>query len=156
MFVAILLGVLCGMRRGEITALRWRAVDLDGRHAGGGRPSTEQTDRGVREKETKSGKGRAVVLPALVAQELRAHRVEQAEALLALGVRLTDDHHVVARADGEPLQPRSLTHAFVKFVRKHKLPQIRLHDLRHCARHRHVERGRSSQKSRKSGSGIRA
>jgi integrase len=45
-------------------------------------------------------------------------------------VRLTDDHHVVARADGQPLQPRSLTHAFVKFARQHGF-QIRLHDLRH-------------------------
>ena len=29
-FIPILLGVLCGMRRGEICALRWRSVDLDG------------------------------------------------------------------------------------------------------------------------------
>src|SRR5262249_56396148 len=28
-FIPILLGVLCGMRRGEICALRWRSVDLD-------------------------------------------------------------------------------------------------------------------------------
>jgi integrase len=45
-------------------------------------------------------------------------------------VRLTDDHHVITRADGLALQPRSLTHAFVKFVRRHGF-QIRLHDLRH-------------------------
>ena len=64
-------------------------------------------------------------------EELRQHRIRQAETLLQLGVRLTNDHHVVAREDGEPLQPRSLTHAFVKFIRRHGLPQIRLHDLRH-------------------------
>jgi integrase len=63
-------------------------------------------------------------------EELRSHRLRQAEGLLTLGVRLTDDHHVVARADGQAIQPRSLTHAFVKFVRQHGL-QIRLHDLRH-------------------------
>ena len=28
MFVPVLLAVLCGLRRGEITALQWRAVDL--------------------------------------------------------------------------------------------------------------------------------
>jgi integrase len=32
---------------------------------------------------------------------------------------------------GEPLQPRSLSHAFRKFVRRQGLQQIRLHDLRH-------------------------
>ena len=35
------------------------------------------------------------------------------------------------REDGQPLQPRSLTHAFVKFIRRHGLAPIRLHDLRH-------------------------
>jgi integrase len=130
LFMPILLGVLCGLRRGEATALRWRAVDLD-RGQLSVTASTEQTERGVREKETKSGKGRTVALPALVVQELRQHRIRQAETLLQLGVRLTDGHHVVARVDGEPLQPRSLTHAFAKFIRRHGLQPIRLHDLRH-------------------------
>jgi integrase len=130
LFMPILLGVLCGLRRGEITALRWRSIDLD-RGQLSVTASTEQTNRGIREKETKSGKSRTVALPSLIVDELRRHRVAQAEGLLAAGVRLTDDHHVVAREDGQPLQPRSLTHAFVKFVRRHGLAPIRLHDLRH-------------------------
>jgi integrase len=125
--VPILFGVLCGLRRGEIVALRWRNVDLD-RGQISVVASTEQTDAGCREKEPKSGHGRTVALASLMVEELRGHRLRQAEALLALGVRLTDDHHVVARAGA--LQPRSLTHAFVKFVRERGL-QIRLHDLRH-------------------------
>ena len=28
-FIPVLLGVLCGLRRGEICALRWRNIDLD-------------------------------------------------------------------------------------------------------------------------------
>ena len=28
-FIPIVLAVLCGMRRGEIAALRWRSLDLD-------------------------------------------------------------------------------------------------------------------------------
>ena len=31
-FVPVVLGVLCGLRRGEVTALRWRAVDLKAGH----------------------------------------------------------------------------------------------------------------------------
>jgi integrase len=129
LFVPIMLGVRCGLRRGEVVALRWRNVDLE-RGQISVVASAEQTDRGVREKEPKSGKGRTVVLSATEIEELRSHRRRQAEGLLALGVRLTDDHHVVAREDGQALQPRSLTHAFVKFVRRHGF-QIRLHDLRH-------------------------
>jgi integrase len=129
MFVPILLGVRCGMRRGEVVALRWRNVDLE-RGQISVVASAEQTDQGVREKETKSGKGRTIVLSATEIEDLRSHRVQQAQGLLALGVRLTDDHHVVAREDGQPLRPRSLTHAFIKFARQHGV-QIRLHDLRH-------------------------
>jgi len=129
LFIPILLGVRCGLRRGEVVALRGRNVDLD-RGQISVVASAEQTDQGVREKEPKNGKGRTIVLSATEVEELRTHRRRQAEALLALGVRLTDDHHVVTRADGQPLQPRSLTHAFVKFVRRYGF-QIRLHDLRH-------------------------
>ena len=130
LFMPILFGVLCGLRRGEITALRWRAIDVDCGQLSVS-ASTEQTGSGIRDKETKSGKARTVVLPPLIVDELRRHRVAQAERLLQVGVRVTDDHHVVTREDGQPLQPRSLTHAFVRFIRQHGLPQIRLHDLRH-------------------------
>jgi len=130
LFMPILFGVLCGLRRGEITALRWRSIDLEHGQLSV-TASTEQTNRGTREKETKTGKARTVALPSLIVDELRRHRITQAEGLLRAGVRLTDDHHVVAREDGQPLQPRSLTHAFVKFMRQHGLPPIRLHDLRH-------------------------
>jgi integrase len=132
MFVPISLGVRCGLRRGEVVALRWRNVDLE-RGQISVVASAEQTDKGVREKEPKNGKGRTVVLSATEVEDLRSHRAKQAEGLLALGVRLTDDHHVVAREDGQPLQPRSLTHAFIKFQRRHGAQGkgIRLHDLRH-------------------------
>ena len=130
LFIPILLGVLCGLRRGEVAALRWRSIDLDAGQLSVV-ASTEQTDDGLREKETKSGKGRAVALSATLVSELRRYRTEQAQWLLKLGVRLTDDYHVVTREDGEPMQPRSLSRAFRRFMRRHKLPQIRLHDLRH-------------------------
>jgi integrase len=129
LFIPILLGVRCGLRRGEVVALRWRNVDLE-RGQISVVASAEQTDRGVREKEPKNGRGRTIVLSATEVEELRSHRVRRAQGLLALGVRLTDDHHVVAREDGQALQPRSLTHAFVKFARRRGF-QIRLHDLRH-------------------------
>jgi integrase len=130
LFIPILLGVLCGLRRGEVVALRWRSVDLEKGQLSVV-SSTEQGRGGVREKETKSGRGRLVALPAMLVTELKRHRMQQAEWLLKLGVRLTDDHHVFTKEDGESIWPSSLTRAFRTFMRRHKLPQIRLHDLRH-------------------------
>jgi integrase len=130
LFIPILLGVTTGMRRGEVAALRWRHVDLD-RAQISVEESAEQTKNGVRYKPPKSGKGRTVALPATVVEELRSHRVKQAQVLLKVGIRLSDDAFVVAQANGGPFQPRSLTHAFDLFLAKHKLPRVRLHDLRH-------------------------
>jgi integrase len=129
-FVPILLGVLCGLRRGEIAALRWRSVDLDAGQLAVV-ASIEETKHGCREKETKSGRARNVALPAMLVEELRHHRVKQAQELLQVGVGLTGDSYVVAQADGNPLQPNSLTHAFADFIAKRGLKRIRLHDLRH-------------------------
>jgi integrase len=115
-FIPILLGVLCGMRRGEIAALRWRSLDLDADQLAVV-ASTEQTEAGCREKDAKSRRCRTIALPATVVTELRRHRIEQAQAMLAIGVRVTADHHVVMQADATPLQPNSITHAVTLFIR---------------------------------------
>jgi len=131
MFVPVLLAVMCGLRRGEITALRWGSVNFAGAQLSI-IESTEQTTKGTRAKETKSGRARTVAIPSLVAEELRRRRAEQAEELLRVGVRLSDQNHVVAQEDARPLQPNSLTHEFVRILAKATdLPRIRFHDLRH-------------------------
>ena len=86
---------------------------------------------GTREKGTKSGRARTVALTALAIEELRSHKTRQAEELLRLGVRQSEDMYVVAQADGQPLKPNSLTHEFVRFIAGTALPRIRFHDLRH-------------------------
>ena len=118
------------LRRGEITALRWRNVDLEGAQLAIVE-STEQTSDTIRLKETKTGRARTVALPSLVVDELRRHRIEQAQELLQIGLRQDGESFVYAREDGQPMQPRSLTHAWDQFRARTMLPRIRFHDLRH-------------------------
>ena len=131
LFPAVLLAVLCGLRRGEICALKWGQVDLT---AGSTAviQSAEQTRAGVRYKEPKSGRSRTVALSSFVIAELKAHRVRQAQELLRIGVRVTDDTFVYAREDGLPLRPHTLTHDWDRKITKTRLPQLRFHDLRHA------------------------
>lgn len=130
LFMPVLLAVTCGLRRGEITALRWRSVDLVNLQLEI-RVSSEQTKTGVREKETKTGGARKVTLTSLAVEELRRHKVRQAEELLRLGQRQSDEMYVIAQVDGQPRKPNSLTHEFVRFIARSRLPRIRFHDLRH-------------------------
>ena len=129
-FIAILFGVWCGMRRGEICALRWRNVDLESGQLSVV-ASMEEVWGKVREKSPKNGKGRTVAMPPMLVAELRRHRLHQATWLLRLGIRLSDDHHICMREDGEMVLPGSVGRAFRTFLRRHHLPQIRFHDLRH-------------------------
>ena len=85
----------------------------------------------MRYKAPKNGKGRTVALPVMMVTELQARRLRQAQDLLKLGVRLNEDTFVCAREDGEPQQPNSIGHAWVRFLASTDLPRIRFHDLRH-------------------------
>jgi integrase len=128
----VMLALSTGMRRGEILALRWKNVDLD-RGVLRVVQSLEQTKIEIRFKDTKTSRNRAINLPAFAVDELRRLKRQQAEESLALGIRQTGESLVCCRADGEPLQPRSLTHRFTLLLRDHanKLPRVRFHDLRH-------------------------
>ena len=63
---------------------------------------------------------------------MRAYRVSQAQELLKLGVRLSDEHFVCAHADGRMMQPTWITHEWVRLIRATSLPAYRFHDLRHA------------------------
>jgi integrase len=133
MFIPVLLGVFCGVRRGEICALRWRHVDLaNGQLSVAG--SIEQTKggkKGLRFKPPKNGKGRTVALSATVVEELRAYRAKRAEELLALGVGLSEDDPLISSPDGTFYQPIYVSQGWRRFLSKAKLSKIRFHDLRH-------------------------
>ncbi len=127
----VLLGLTTGMRRGEILALRWRNVDLE---HGAVRvvESVEQTKAGLRFKAPKTESARGITLPSFAVHELRRLKRQQAEELLALGIRQSGETLVCARADGQPHQPRSLTHEFTSLIgRMIDIPRVRFHDLRH-------------------------
>jgi integrase len=129
-FMPVLLAVMCGLRRGEVVALRWRNIDMDNRRMSIVE-TAEQTKAEVRQKETKTGRARVVDLSSSVVAELRRHRVAQAEEQLRLGLRPDDNAFVVAQVDGRPIQPNSLTHEWTRVLANTGLERIRFHDLRH-------------------------
>jgi integrase len=130
LLVPTLLSVLCGLRRGEICALRWRNVDLAAGQISVVE-SLEQTRAGLRFKSPKSGKGRTVALSATMVEELRAQRVRRAEELLKLGVALSDGDLVIAHPDGSLITPIYISQLWGRKIKNSKLKRIRFHDLRH-------------------------
>ena len=127
----VLLAVLCGLRRGEICALRWRNVDLVAGQMSVVE-SLEQTKAGLRFKSPKSGKGRTVALSTTMIEELRAQRARRAQDMLKLGIRLTNDDLVVSHPDGELMPPIYVSQYWARTVARTRLARLRFHDLRHA------------------------
>jgi integrase len=133
-FIPAMLAVMCGLRRGEICALRWRNIDLVTGQLSVVQ-SLEQTkggDKGLRFKSPKSGKTRTVRLSATVVDELRAYRARRAQDLLRLGVGLSDEGLVVAHEDGSRIQPIYISQLWARTIKRSSLPRLRFHDLRHA------------------------
>lgn len=129
--VAVAIGT--GARRGEITALTWADVDLDGR-AMTIRRSLEQTRaHGIRVKAPKTKAGtRTISLPALTVDALREHRIKTLELRLALGAgALPPDAPVFATIEGAWPSPAAITDQWRTAVEQLNLPKVRLHALRH-------------------------
>jgi integrase len=121
-----------GLRRGELCALAWNALELD---AGVVRVerSLEETASGLRFKPPKTRHGRRTVsLPAPVVEVLRGHRRQQLEQRLVLGLgRPSPDDLVFTLPDGSPWPPDKLSRDWGNVVRLRRLPRVMFHALRH-------------------------
>jgi integrase len=142
LFVAAL---FTGLRAGEVAALRWNAIDLDGKVLEV-REAMEQTKaHGARPKAPKSRAGRRViVLPDIVIEALREHRREALEQRVALGAGKLPDAALVFPANEDPLVPRSvhtISRAWRRVARELGLVGVSFHGLRHTHASQLIEGG---------------
>jgi len=128
----LIVALTTGMRRGELLALRWRDVDLDGAMLRV-EQSLEQTKAGLRFKSPKTRHGRrSISLPASAVAELREHWKVQQQQRLKLGLgRAAPDDLVFATWAGKPRSPNSLTKEWREAVKAAGVPIVTLHSLRH-------------------------
>jgi len=128
-----MLAFASGMRRGELLAIRWMDIDLDNAVLRVER-SLEQTKAGLRFKAPKTKRGRrSITLPDTAVTALRAHRRQQLEQRIALGLgRMPNDALVFpASPTGEPRSPRCFTKEWGRTMGVLNLPPVTFHSLRH-------------------------
>ncbi|MBE3586525.1 MAG: tyrosine-type recombinase/integrase [Thermoanaerobacter sp.] len=131
MYAPILLTLATGLRRGELLGLRWEDVDFK-KHTITVNQTLYKTSAGLEIKTPKTKKSRrTITLPASVVDELKRHKANQAKEKLQAGEFYTDHGLVFCREDGSPWNPRSFSRDYRDLLKKHNLPLIRFHDLRH-------------------------
>jgi integrase len=134
------LAVHCGLREGELLALRWEDVDLEVanpallvRHT----LTRGEDGRGyVIGASTKSGKGRRVRLTRQAVASLKDHRMRQLEERMSLTGLWQDQDLVFPNNIGFLLNPSNLRNRSFKRIKARSgvREDLRFHDLRHtCA-----------------------
>jgi integrase len=129
-----MLALFCGLRRGEILALRWHHVHIDAQPDKmiQIKEALEETKAGIRFKRPKTENGiRDIALPDIVIEALREWRRQQLELRFALGHgKLPEDALVFPRLDGTPQSPRAFSGAWKDAAASIGLP-VTFHALRH-------------------------
>ncbi|MCF2617782.1 site-specific integrase [Oscillibacter valericigenes] len=123
--LAIRLATYLGLRRSEITGLRWQCVDLKAHVIL------------IQEVRTEVG-GREVLKEPKTKRSIRRLGIGGCTELItelerAWTIRKSDDpaEFVLLRADGTPPSPDLLTRQMACLIEKYRLPKITLHGLRH-------------------------
>jgi integrase len=128
------IAVLTGLRRGEITGLRWADVDLAARKIVV-RHNRVTVDGKIIEQTTKTRAGlRTLPLSDAAVASLLAWHLRQAAEAEAAGEVWQHRGHVFTNEIGAQLDPAYVTRLF-QAIRKQGEPlaQLSFHGLRHCA-----------------------
>lgn len=140
--IAFRLGVLYGLRRSEVLALRWDDVDtskstlrID--------ESLVATNEGAAWSNAKNERSRRTIpIDDDTMRAILKRRAEQAAERLAAGSEWEDNDLVVATRSGRLILPRSYDRALATIVERAGLPRLTSHGLRHTAASHMVQSAR--------------
>jgi integrase len=122
------LALFTGMRRSELLALKWGDANLMLAQISINRSLHQLATGEIVFRQPKTRRGRRMIpLPPSACIVLRQH-YDNEEALKGTP---GDDDLIFCHFDNSPLLPSSVTHAWIKLVRRCGLRGIRFHDCRH-------------------------
>ena len=134
------LSLFGGLRRGECCALRWSDIDFEEMTVSITKASAI-TSKGQVLKDTKTvSSRRELLLPLPVFVKLHEWKTEQEKYAAEIGDEWEDTGFVFTQANGRQINLYSPSHKLHEIIEMHnrtaseaeQLPNIRLHDLRHC------------------------
>jgi integrase len=141
-YLEILLGLFCGLRKGEIIGLKFQDYNPDNRTIyiqrqvtsnptiikGGSRMESYE----VKEKPPKTDNSyRALKVPEVIADEIEARRAIVAINKQKYGEQYYDNDYISCRENGLPHGVSSFNVALTKLCNRNGLPHITVHGLRH-------------------------
>lgn len=129
----ITLALMGQLRRGEIAGLDWENVDFERSEIHIMQEAVYvNKDTGVMLKPPKTESGRRTVqLDGGTISLLKRLQRQQMEKRLKLSETWVNSGACFCQWNGERVHPDTLSKWFADFLKRHNLPSVRLHDLRH-------------------------
>ena len=123
----------CGLRRGEVLALRWCDIDIERRALFVRRTLSDVGGRLVFSEPKTRASTAGVGLPARVVTALEVQEMRQSMERAEWDSAYEDQGLVFARENGTPIRPEHVVKRFGPLCRAAGVPKITIHDLRHTA-----------------------
>lgn len=129
--VPIYLASLLGLRREEIVGLRWKNVDLKQRIISIVEVRTTAGKKVIVKGPKTDESRRTLHITDELLDVLLRHKAKQEHFKSLLKSEYVDSGYIYTKDNGKCYRVNSVTEQFSRFLKKHQLPKIRLHDLRH-------------------------
>lgn len=125
---------LYGLRRSELLGLQWDSIDFE-RKTMTIRHTVSKVTKVVAKDKTKNASShRTFPLVDDALEIFQQAKCQEEQNRLAFGREYQENNYVFKWVDGHTYSPDYISHRFNELLKKHNLPHIRFHELRHsCA-----------------------
>ncbi|MBQ3548927.1 MAG: site-specific integrase [Oscillospiraceae bacterium] len=126
--------VLYGLRRSELLGLQWDSIDFERKTMTIRHTVSKVTEVVAKDKTKNASSRRTFPLTEEAEAIFRRAKEQEQQNRAAFGREYQENAYVFKWADGHPYSPDYISHRFNRLLKKHGLPHIRFHELRHsCA-----------------------
>lgn len=125
---------LYGLRRSELLGLQWDSIDFERQTMTIRHTVAKVTEVVAKDKTKNASSHRTFPLTAEAVAIFKKAKCMEQQNRLAFGNQYHENPYVFKWPDGHTYSPDYISHRFNDLLKKHNLPHIRFHELRHsCA-----------------------
>lgn len=128
------IAALYGLRRSELLGLQWDSVDFENNLLTIKHTVVKVTETVAKDKTKNASSRRSFPLVSEAVEIFERARSDEADNRAAFGKGYSENPYIFKWANGQPFSPDYVSKHFRLLLKKHNLPIIRFHELRHsCA-----------------------